>query len=200
MIPELYLIAPPDAAADDFAACLKRVLAATEIAALLLPQGVRSEGDYAAFAAAIVPVAQAAGVAVLLEGDPARVRALGADGLHVEGPAAALKKAVAALKPDLIVGAGGSDSRHDAMSKAELGPDYIMFGSISGAMEPEVRELAGWWAQTMETPGVLSDPAADAASADAEGCEFLALSKSIWSAADPVAAVAAIAARLGEAG
>jgi thiamine-phosphate pyrophosphorylase len=161
---------------------------------------VRSEGDYAAFAAAIVPVAQAAGVAVLLEGDPARVRALGADGLHVEGPAAALKKAVAALKPDLIVGAGGSDSRHDAMSKAELGPDYIMFGSISGAMEPKVRELAGWWAQTMETPGVLSDPAADAASADAEGCEFLALSKSIWSAADPVAAVAAIAARLGEAG
>jgi thiamine-phosphate pyrophosphorylase len=84
------------------------------------------------------------------------------------------------------------------MDRGELSPDYILFGPLSGASSPADRELAGWWAETMEIPGVFSDPAATAATADAAGCEFLALSESLWSAADPPAVLAAIAARLGE--
>jgi thiamine-phosphate pyrophosphorylase len=104
---------------------------------------------------------------------------------------------MAAVKSDLIVGAGAVLSRHDAMVKGELGPDYIMFGPLSDATRAETRDMAVLWAETMEVPSVLSDPAVTAATADAGGCEFLALSTSLWQAADPAAELAAIAARLG---
>jgi thiamine-phosphate pyrophosphorylase len=96
--------------------------------------------------------------------------------LHVTGPLAAVREAVAALKPEFIVGAGGIRSRHDAMEKAETGIDYILFGPLSGPISPAERELARWWAETMEVPCVLSDPEATLSSYDAEGCEFIGLS------------------------
>jgi thiamine-phosphate pyrophosphorylase len=197
MVPELYLIAPAAAEADSFAALLQRILANTTISALLLPRGKRAENAYRSFVKAVAPMAQAAGCAVLIEGDPGLVRMLGADGLHVSGDAAAVKAALAALKPDFIVGAAADGTRDDAMGKGELGLDYIMFGPISGAIAPATRELADWWAETMEIPGVLSDPEASATTPMETGCEFLALSDSVWRASDPASALAAIAAHLG---
>ena len=196
MTPELYLIAPPDADAERLAASLPQLLEAAPIAALLLRRGERSLGDYEALVRRVAPLAQEAGTAVLIEGEPKLAVALGVDGLHVEGSAADLKAAMGALKPDLIVGAGGIGSRHEAMSKGELGPDYIMFGPFSGAMAPETRELAGWWSEAIEIPSVLSDPEATPETADAAGCEFLALGESVFEAADPADRVASIAAAL----
>ncbi|MEP7241422.1 MAG: thiamine phosphate synthase [Devosia sp.] len=188
MTAQIFLIAPADA---DSETCLRRLdeaLAATAVAALLLPRGGRSEAGYKTLVKAIVPRAQAAGVAVLLDGDPGLVRMLGADGVHVEGDVAAVKAATAALKPDYIVGAGGIASRHDAMTKGELGPDYVFFGPLSGPRDPEQRELARWWAGLMEVPSVLSDPAATAESATAEGAEFIGLGDSLWAAPEGVTA------------
>ena len=122
---------------------------------------------------------------MLIEGDPKLAISLGVDGLHVEGSLAELKSALVALKPDLIVGAGGIASRDDAMGKGEVLPDYIMFGPLSGAMAPETRELAGWWAEAMEIPSVLFDPESTAETADAAGCEFLALGSNVLADADP---------------
>ena len=57
--------------------------------------------------------------------------------------------------------------------------------------------MARWWAELMEIPGVLSDPAATAESATAEGAEFIALGQSLWSAPEGVTArLAAIVAAL----
>ncbi|MDR3473222.1 MAG: thiamine phosphate synthase [Devosia sp.] len=194
MTPQLYLITPPDAEPAALAALLQQILVTADISAVLLRRGARTEAVYLAFVDEIAPIGQAAGCAVLIEGnDPKLAMALGVDGVHVDGSVAAVKAALAALKPNLIVGVGGVASRHEAMSKGEQGVDYIMFGPLSGAIAPDVRELAGWWAETMEIPSVLSDPEATPASADAGGCEFLALSDSIWRADDPVAAIAAIA-------
>ena len=196
MTPELYLIAPADADAETFASLLEKLLASAEAAALLLPVGGRTATAYEGFARRIIPVAQAAGCAVLVEGEPALVRRVGADGLHVSGPLGELKAALKAVKPDFIVGAGPATSRHEAMTAGELGPDYILFGPLSGASSPADREMASWWAETMEIPGVFSDPDATAATADAAGCEFLALSASLWAAEDPAALLAAIAERV----
>ena len=197
MAPELYLIAPPDAQTAGFANTLRRALGAVRAAALVLPRGARREADYAAFVREITFIGQEAGAAVLIEGEPRLALDLAVDGLHVEGGPADLKAALGALNPDLIVGAGGIRSRHEAMVKGELGPDYIMFGPLSGASAPESREMAAWWAQTMEIPSVLSDPAATAATADAAGCEFFAPPAGIWAEADPAAVLAAFARRLG---
>jgi thiamine-phosphate pyrophosphorylase len=197
MSTQLYLVAPPDAETEALAHELREIFGVAAVAALLLPRGHRPDSAYRTLAAEIIAVGQAADCAVLVEGSPEEVRALGADGVHVGGPLPAVRAAIAALKPELIVGTGGVTSRHDAMTIGELAPDYIMFGPLSGATAPEIRDLAGWWAETMEIPSVFSDPAATPETADALGCEFLALSESIWQAASPAAAVAAIADRLG---
>jgi thiamine-phosphate pyrophosphorylase len=195
MSTQLFLILPGNATPEAAEPSLRAVLAAAEIAALLLPQGSRSPADYAAFVRTLAPLAQQAGAAVLVDGPVALARMLGVDGVHVDSPAGA-KAAIAAAKPDLIVGAGGIATRHDAMAMGELGVDYIMFGPLSGAIAPEMRDLAAWWAEIMEIPSVLCDPAATAATADAEGCEFLGLSDSIWAADDPAADIVGIAAAL----
>jgi thiamine-phosphate pyrophosphorylase len=161
---------------------------------MLLPRGGRAEGSYKTLVKALISRAQSAGVAVLIEGDPGLVRTLGADGLHVEGGITAVKAATQALKPDYIVGAGQIASRHDAMSKGELGPDYIFFGPLSGPRDPEQREMARWWAEIMEIPSVLSDPSATAETATAEGSDFIGLGDSVWAAPEGVTArLAAIA-------
>ena len=175
MTAQIYLIAPADADPAGFAAALRDTLARSPVAALLLPRGARPERAYKEFVKEVAPIAHAAGAAVLIEGEPGLVRTLGADGLHVTGGAGAVREAIAALKPDLIVGAGDVHSRHDAMQKGELGVDYILFGPLSGAIGPEQREMARWWAETLEIPGVLSDPQATADHYDAEGCEFIGL-------------------------
>jgi thiamine-phosphate pyrophosphorylase len=61
------------------------------------------------------------------------------------------------------------------MQKGEEGIDYILFGPLSGPISPSERELARWWAETMEVPSVLSDPEADLENFAAEGCEFIGL-------------------------
>ena len=188
MTAQIFLIAPADADAATCSRMLEEALAAAPVAALLLPRGSRSEGSYKSLVKTVVGKAQGAGVAVLIEGDPGLVRMLGADGLHVEGDVGDVKAATDALKPDYIVGAGQIASRHDAMSKGELGADYIFFGPLSGPRDPEQREMARWWAEIMEVPSVLSDPSATADTATAEGGEFIGLSDSIWAAPEGVTA------------
>jgi thiamine-phosphate pyrophosphorylase len=175
MTPEIYLIAPPDAPPDALKQRLKAALERTKVAALLLPRGDRTESAYSALVRAVTPDAQAAGAAVLIDGEPSAVRPLNVDGLHVSGGLAAVRAAIAALKPDFIVGAGNVRSRHDAMQKGEAGVDYILFGPLSGPISPAERELARWWAGTMEIASVLSDADADLDRFDAEGCEFIGL-------------------------
>src|SRR5690606_31470781 len=104
--PEIYLIAPPDAEAKPLAERLRTVLAQPGVAALLLPRGGREARAYEDLVRAIAPAAQAANVAVLVEGDPGLVRTLDVDGLHVTGGVQAVREALETLKPDYIVGAG----------------------------------------------------------------------------------------------
>lgn len=200
MTAQIFLIAPADADAANCLARVEEALAAAPVAAILLPQGKLSEAGYKSLVKSVTPRAQAAGVAVLIEGDPGLVRMLGVDGLHVQGGVGEVKAATAALKPDFIVGAGGIVSRHDAMSKGEIGPDYVFFGPLSGPRDPEQREMARWWSQLMEVPSVLSDPSATADSASSEGAEFIGLGDSLWTAPEGVTArLGAIARALGSA-
>jgi len=179
MSAEIYLIAPTGIPLDRLMPALTAALAENEIAALLLPRGELAENAYKNLAKAVIPLAQAQGTAVLVEGEPGLVRLLGADGLHVTGGIRAVKEALSALKPDLIVGVGDILSSDDAMRKGELGVDYILFGPLSGSISPEARDMAQWWAETMEIPSVLSDPQASAQNYEAGGCEFIGLPPSV---------------------
>ena len=175
MSAELFLVAPADVPAETLGPALKATFAERGVAALLLQRGSLSENAYKTLVKSVTPMAQKAGAAVLIEGNPGLVRLLGADGLHVTGGSESVREAVGALKPGLIVGVGDVHSRDDAMDQGELDVDYILFGPLSGAITAPEREMARWWAQTMEIPSVLSDPGADYATYEAEGCEFIGL-------------------------
>lgn len=194
MAAQLFLITPPAADPETFPQTLMRVLAAAEVSALLVSRGDRDDAAYAAVVETAVNIGQGAGCAVLVEDDVALARRLKADGVHVTTGIAAVRDAVKALKPTMIVGAGPFKTRHDAMSAGELDIDYVLFGALSGASQPTATELASWWAETFEVPAVFSDP--EATGAEAHGAEFLGLGDSLWSAPAPAAAMAAIAAAM----
>jgi thiamine-phosphate pyrophosphorylase len=197
MVPQLYLITPADADPQGIGPVLMGMLSAVEVSAILVLRGEREADAYADCVGRIVNIGQGAGAAVLVEDDVALARRLGADGVHVSGGPQAVQDAIAALKPDLIVGAGNIGSRHDAMSIGELGVDYLFFGPLSGSRDTKALDLAQWWAETFEVPAVLSDPEALEAP-DARGAEFLALSTSLWASAAPADAIRTVAASLRE--
>jgi thiamine-phosphate pyrophosphorylase len=175
MATEIYFIADPDMPQDHLVTALEGALAAGPVSALLLRRDGRSAAHYRALVDAVRPLTEAAGTALLVEGDAADVRRMGADGLHLAADIAAVRAAVRALKPDFIVGTGPVASRHEAMDLGEAGVDYVLFGPMSGAISAETRELAHWWAEAMEISSVLCDPGATRGDYDAAGCEFIGL-------------------------
>lgn len=193
MAPQLYLITPAAADPETFPATLMAVLSAAEFSAILVQRGTLDAARYDKLAASVVNIGQGAGCAVLVQDDIALAKRLNADGVHITGGAEAVAGALAALKPNLIVGAGNVATRHEAMTAGEMNVDYVFFGPLGGASDIAAAELAEWWAATFEIPAVLSDPGAVPGSADSRGAEFLALSSSLWSAPAPAAIALAIA-------
>jgi thiamine-phosphate pyrophosphorylase len=181
----LYLVTPP---LDDVAAAtalLAPALAATGVAAVLVRLPAADERTLINRTRALAPLVQDRGVALLIDGRPDLVARAGADGAHL-GAVAALQDAVAALKPDRIIGAGGLESRHDAMVAAEAGADYVMFGEPDAAGKrpsfEAIRERVEWWTEVFEIPCVAY--AASLAEIPAlAAAEFVALAPAIL--ADP---------------
>ncbi|MDQ0510294.1 thiamine phosphate synthase [Ancylobacter amanitiformis] len=155
--PRLYVLVPAPLVADAarVADGLRRAGGEVDIAAVLLRA---VPGQPAADALRpLVAASQDIGAACLIEADTALGAALGADGAHLDGHEA-LKAALPALRPDGIAGAGGLRSKHDAMTAAEAGADYVMFGEPDAqgrrpAFETTL-ERAEWWVQLFEPPCV----------------------------------------------
>lgn len=197
MSPQIFLVAPMIVDTDTFTARLSTTLDVTNATALLLPKGARDDNAYEAFAKTVLPLAQTRNCAVLIENDAALAKRLGADGVHVTGDLFAVQAAVTDLKPDMIVGAGNLQSRHDTLEKAEAGADYLFFGALSGKNHQKAFEEASWWAETAQVPAVLSEPETTLSDIDTGGCEFIALSDQIWARAEtPVAALRAFAVKM----
>ncbi len=125
--PRLYLVTPPLGEPAAFARGLDAVLAAGDVAALLLRLDDADERTLINRAKDVAAIVQPRGIALLLDGRPEIAARAGADGAHLTG-IAALTAAIGALKPGRIAGAGGLKSRHDAMLAGEANADYVMFG------------------------------------------------------------------------
>src|ERR1044072_8614673 len=125
--PRLYLITPPLAEPSAFSSQLNTAIGAGDVAAVLLRLAETDERTQVNRVKVVSATVQGHGVALLVEENFELVARAGADGAHVNG-AAAFAEAIGRLKPERIVGAGGLASRHDAMTVAEQGADYVMFG------------------------------------------------------------------------
>ncbi len=194
--PRLYLVTPAIADAPAFAATLAEALAAGDVAAVLLHLAPGDERTQINCTKALATVAQNRDVALLLDGHAELVARAGADGAHLTG-IDAFNDAIEQLKPERIVGAGGVTTRHDAMSAAEAGADYVMFGEPDANGDrpsfEAIEERVAWWAEVFEAPCVAYAASLDeVAPLVAAGADFVALGDWIWR--DPKTVAATIAA------
>jgi thiamine-phosphate pyrophosphorylase len=199
--PRLYLVTPPafDPGLPDRVA---RLLDGFEIACLRLALAAASEDAVARAADALRPVAHARDVPLVVADHFRLAARLGLDGVHLSDGPRQVRAARAALGRDAIVGAFARASRHDGLTAAEIGADYVSFGPAGptglgdGTVAP--LELFAWWSEMIEVPVVAEGGITpDLAGALAGTADFLALGDELWSAPEgPEAALAEVAARL----
>ena len=192
--PRLYLSTPEVDDPAGLIASLPGLLAAADIAAVLLRLKPTDQRTMIARVKALAPVIQNGDAALLLDGHVELVARAGADGAHLTG-IAALQEALPSLKPDRIAGVGGLTTRHDSMSAGELGADYVLFGEPDATgQRPAVEAIAerlGWWAELFEPPCVgFAASREEACEFAAAGADFVLVGDFIW--ADPRGAAAAL--------
>lgn len=197
----LYLITPP--VIDDLAAfgrLLAQTLDAGDVAALQIRLKGVDDQVIAAAVDALAPIAQARGVAVILNDRPDLAARLGCDGVHVGQSDMPYGEARRLMGPKAMIGVTCHDSRHLAMEAAEAGADYVAFGAFFPTTtkdaptraEPDILSI---WQETMEVPcvaigGITADNAEGLAAA---GADFLAVSGGVWNHPQgPAAAVVAL--------
>lgn len=186
-----------DAQATHAADALGRAGTVVDIAAVLLrPVGETGE-TLSGRLRPLVAASHAIGAACLVEGNAALAAAIEADGAHLDGTTA-LAGALPALRPHGIAGVGGLRTKHDAMTAAEAGADYLMFG------EPDAQERrppfdatlerTEWWVQLFEPPCVAYARTLEEVGALASvGADFIAVDKALLDEAGAPALGAALA-------
>lgn len=197
--PRLYLVTPPVEDPAAFAGALAAAVAAADVAAVLLRFTPADERTLIERVKALAPIVQERGVALLIDGRADIAVRTGADGAHLTG-IEALESAIASLQPARIAGAGGLETRHDAMLAGEAGADYVMFGEPDASgRRPSfaaVEERVAWWADVFQPPCVGYAANGDEVAALTEaGADFVALGAWVWIAPEGVAAAVADAAR-----
>ncbi|HUO94053.1 MAG TPA: thiamine phosphate synthase [Rhizomicrobium sp.] len=195
----LYLITPQRLEPRSFADTLRAALGAGDVASLQLRLKDVSDDDVRRATEILMPIAQARGVAFLINDRPDLAAELRTDGVHIGQEDATYREARAAVGPNAIVGVTCHDSRHLAIEAAEAGADYVAFGAFfpTTTKEPKTRadiEILRWWAEMMVVPqvaigGITVENAKPLVEA---GADFLAVSAGIWSHPNgPAAAVKA---------
>ncbi|MEH2531530.1 thiamine-phosphate pyrophosphorylase [Bradyrhizobium sp. AZCC 1614] len=173
---------------------LPELLAAADIAAVLLRLKQTDQRTMIARVKALAPAVQNGGAALLLDGHVELVARAGADGAHLTG-LAALEDAWPSLKPDRIAGIGGLATRHDSMAAGEAGADYVLFGEPDAkGQRPSTEAIAErlqWWDELFEPPCVgFAASREELFEFAAAGADFVLVGDFIW--ADPRGAKAAL--------
>lgn len=193
----LYLLTPPSLEPRRFVESLKAALAAGDVASLQLRMKTTVDDAIRRAVEVLMPVAQSAGVAFIINDRPDLVAELGADGAHIGQDDLSYSEARALVGKDAIVGVTCHASRHLAIGAAEAGADYIAFGAFfpTATKDPKARadiELLRWWSELMTVPcvaigGITVETAPPLIEA---GADFLAVCAGAWNHPDgPAAAV-----------
>ena len=192
----LYLITPPRL--DDlagFGRTLAHALDAGDVAALQIRLKDQPQEIIAAAVDVFMPIAQARGVAVILNDDPTLAKTLGCDGVHIGQADMPLVNARRMMGNDAMIGVTCHDSLHLAMEAAEGGADYVAFGAFfptdtkDGTAEAEP-DILQWWSDLMELPVVAIGGinAGNCAPLVKAGANFLAVIGAVWNHPDGAAA------------
>ena len=161
-------------------------MGAGDVASLQLRRKDVSDDEIEQAVHVLMPVAQAADVAFILNDRPDLAKKFGCDGVHVGQDDASYAEARALMGPG-IVGVTCHDSRHLAIEAAEAGADYVAFGAFFPTATKEAKthadlDLLTWWSEVMVLPcvaigGITVENAKPLVEA---GADFLAVSSGVW--------------------
>ncbi|CAA9241815.1 MAG: Thiamin-phosphate pyrophosphorylase [uncultured Acetobacteraceae bacterium] len=183
----MYLITPPVLEPARFAEDLARALDAGDVGALQIRLKDADDDAVRRAVDALRPVAQARGVAVILNDRADLAVETGCDGAHLgqtDGDHAAARRS---LGPERTLGLTCHASRHLAMEAGEVGADYVAFGAFFPTATKETQhraepELLEWWSGVFELPcvaigGITAENCAPLVRA---GADFLAVVGAVW--------------------
>ncbi|HET6183891.1 MAG TPA: thiamine phosphate synthase [Acetobacteraceae bacterium] len=183
----LYLITPPTPDLARFPDLLAAALDAGDVAAVQLRLKEADETTWRRAIDALRPVAQARGVAFLLNDRADLVRETGCDGAHVGQTDMPAKEARRVMGAEATLGVTCHESRDLAMQAGEDGADYVAFGAFfpSGSKEVTRRadpEILRWWSELMELPccAIGGITARNCAPLVQAGADFLAVIGAVW--------------------
>ena len=195
----LYLITPPAFDPDRFATDLEAALAGGDVACLQLRLKEVDDAAVRRAARVLQPIAQARGVAFIMNDRPDLAAELDCDGVHVGEEDMPYGEARRLLGPERIIGVTCGASRDRAIAAADAGADYVAFGAFfpttTKAAKHRARpELIEWWSETMVVPCVAIGgiTQANCGPLVAAGADFLSVIGAVWNHPQgPRAAVAA---------
>ncbi len=199
--PQIYLITPPEFDLSDFPDRLANVLDHHGIACVRLAMATKDEDRVARAADALREVTHARDVAITIEAHVQMVERLGLDGVHLTDGARSVRKVRKDLGTDAIVGAFCGVSRHDGLSAAEAGADYVSFGPVTASALGDgayaEQDLFAWWSEMIEVPVVAEGGInADIVRTLTPVTDFFGIGEEIWGSDDPVAALGALIAAM----
>jgi len=200
--PQLYLITPPSFDPAPFGETLARLLDALPVACLRLAMAGNDEDQISRAADILRDIAHARDIAIVVERHVLLAERLGLDGVHLPRGTHGIRKLRESLGADAIIGAACGTSRHDGMSAAEAGADYVAFGPVGdsplGDGEKADAALFEWWSEVIEVPVVAEGALTRALVEDLSSTtDFFAFGEEIWHAEDPLAALRDLTAPLG---
>lgn len=200
--PQIYLITPSDLDLDVFPDRLAAVLDTTPIACVRLALASKDEDRLARAADTLRGIAHARDVALVIETHVLMVERLGLDGVHLTDGARSIRKVRKDLGNDAIIGAYCGTTRHDGISAAEAGADYVAFGPVRetplGDGSIAAADLFEWWSEMIEVP-VVAEGALTAELIGKLGpvTDFFGIGDEIWQSNDAAAALRTLLAPLG---
>ena len=200
--PQIYLITPPDLDLAVFPDRLAAVLDSADIACIRLSLASHDEDRIARVADALRGVAHARDVALVIETHILMVERLGLDGVHLTDGARSIRKVRKDLGNDAIIGAFCGITRHDGISAAEAGADYVAFGPVGetplGDGSKAEADLFEWWSEMIEVPVVAEGSlTADLIAKLGPVTDFFGIGNEVWQSDDAVGALRALLAPLG---
>ncbi len=183
----LYLISPPALDPAAFSEDMKRAFGGGDVASFQLRLKDAPDDAIRRATEILMPIAQRAGAAFIMNDRPDLAHALRCDGVHIGQDDMPYAEARAIVGKEAIVGVTCHDSRHLAMEAADAGADYVAFGAFfpTDTKDAKTRadiELLRWWSELMVVPcvaigGITAENAAPLIEA---GADFLAVSSGVW--------------------
>jgi thiamine-phosphate pyrophosphorylase len=188
--PQLYLITPVNPDLSLFSNTLIAVLDDVEVACLRLSTAGMDEEAVRRAADTMREITHARDIPLVIEDHAKLVTGLGLDGVHLGDGSRRVRATRDDLGSDAIIGAYCGTHRHDGISAAEAGADYVSFGPVGASdlgdgsqAEPD---LFSWWSEMIEIPivaeGNLNE---DLLASISQITDFIAIGPEIWGRDDP---------------